>query len=182
MVWNVATPELNCTFCVTLMNNIKIHSFSFTFIDYYIWVELFIHRVKDFLTGKACSTCLAMSGVLHVSVWNFVKLGKTVNITSAEARLTLGSCTMEYKQLDMFTQSTQCCSAWPKPILPIWKMQTLFPCYRDRVTIFEYKSPKIQISYLTQILWLFCTFEFIYWCAFFGKYLDLGTFRNELFW
>ena len=42
-----------------------------------------------------------------------------------------GSCTMEYKQLDMCTKITQCCSARPKLILPIPKMQALFACYRD---------------------------------------------------
>ena len=56
-------------------------------------------------------------------LWNY----KKVNATSAEARLAPGSCTVEYKQLDMCTQSLQCCSAWPKPILPIPKMQTMLP-------------------------------------------------------
>ena len=46
------------------------------------------------------------------------------------------SCTLEQKQLNMCTQSVHCCSARPKPILHIPKMQTLFACYCDCVVNF----------------------------------------------
>ena len=38
---------------------------------------------------------------------------KRVNTTFSEPRLATGSCKMVYKQLDMCTQSVQCCSARP---------------------------------------------------------------------
>ena len=38
------------------------------------------------------------------------------NETSTEAGLAPDSCTVEYKQLQMFTLSVQSCSTWPKPM------------------------------------------------------------------
>ena len=64
-----------------------------------------------------CVRCLSLIWC-SVFVLNLVKLQQKIDEASAEARLLLSSCTVEYKHLEMRTQSLEFCSVWPKPILP----------------------------------------------------------------
>ena len=86
-----------------------------------------------------------------VSVWNFNN--KKGNATSTKARLAPGSCTVEYKQMDMcilcnkqqgiWGQSVQFCLARPKPNLFV---MIYLACYTDHVAILTFTERSQQLE------------------------------------